>query len=124
MGITLHTGAARDDLDRKIGGLLLRMAVTVQTGMMRRMNTSNQRGANPSPSGGWLHKGTGNAQAGCVYSPTTPAAVAQAGSVRIGFTPNAFYAAYWGLPDTPRRRKSLVDCVEELRPQLAALAGK
>ena len=123
MSVRFRGKEVQVDLAGKVGQVLLRMAILCQTEGKRRMNTSNRKGENPSRPGEWLHKGTGLGQAGLSYHPATPAEVAAQGSVRLGWVANSWYMGYWGLELKANRRKSLVDLVDELRPQLTALAA-
>lgn len=123
MSVEFRGSQVRRELAEQVGRVLLRVAVLVQTAGKQRMNASNQHGRNPSRPGDWLHKGTGHGQAGLTYAPTTPAAIAAAGSVRVGWAAGSWYMGWWGLATTAARRKGLIDLVEELRPQLAALTG-
>lgn len=121
MAVTFRGDEVRQELQQAVGRELLRIALTVQAAGQRKMGTSNQGGAAPSKPGEWLRRGTGHGIGGLVYEPATPAAIAAAGAVRVGWRQNSFYMALWG--DVRKSRKGLIDLVSELRPQLAALQG-
>lgn len=126
----------------RVGGMLLRMGVLVQTEMMRRVSQSagpkrvkrkratvaGRRGSQrtvyttPSKPGEYLRTRTGHLRAGIAYAPTTPQAAAAEGKVRVGYTQAAKYGAFWERRADAQRRKGLIDLVSELAPQLAALA--
>lgn len=123
MAVQSNASQVKADINRQIGLVLLRMAVTVQSEGKKRLNVLNPPPyLTPSKEGEWLRKRTGHGQAGLLYEPTTPEAVGKEGAVRVGWQKNVFYMALWG--DLWRKRKGLLELVEELRPQLAAIGGK
>jgi hypothetical protein len=123
---------------------LLRMAIRLQTYLMEKLNVLSPRksvkrtrntvaGAkgssyqiftDPSKAGEYLKKRTGWAQAHVVIEPTTVAGIAQAGHVRIGWGASAFYGAAWELKPPAQRRKGLLDALDEIKPELMAMARK
>ncbi len=119
---TWNGAAAATFVTNAAGDILLRMAVTLQVHLMQRLNVSNPRPYDtPSAHGEYLRKRTGWLQAHIVYEPATPAAVAKAGHVRIGYGRSAFYGAVFEVRKT---RKGLLDALEEIRPQLSKMGGK
>ncbi len=124
MAVNWRGPAAQAALDDEIGKRLLRMAVTVQTGLMQRMGRHNPPPyKDSSKPGEYLKNRTTYLLKRVMYEPTTAAAVAKEGRVRVGYERGAPYGAIWELKPAAQRRKGLVDAVEELRGQLAKLAG-
>ncbi len=119
MAVSFRGDEVRQELQASIGRELLRIALTVQAAGQRKMGTSNQGGKAPSKPGEWLRRGTGHGVGGLVYEPTTPAAIAAAGAVRVGWRAGSWYMGWWGQ----NGRKSLIGLVGEIRGQLQGLKG-
>lgn len=123
--MTWSGGGAKAGIQAASGGILLRMAVLAQTTLMRKMGRHNPPPYEQSSKPGeYLALRTGWAVARVMYAPTTAEACAAEGRVRVGYEQSAPYPAIWELRDAARRRKGLIDVVEELRPQLQALAKR
>lgn len=128
-------------LEQEIGKVLLRMAVTLQSELRSRIATpagpksvkrkrstiAGPKGSRrtiytqPSRAGEFLHKRTGWLQAHIRYEPTTAAEAGRAGKIRVGYELSAKYGWIWERRSA-QRRKGLMDLVDEMRPQLQAMA--
>jgi hypothetical protein len=119
---TFNNRAAEKFTGEVPGKILMAMAATLQTRIMEKVNVANPRPyLTPSVDGEYLRKRTGWLQAHIVYWPTTADAVGKAGYVRIGYGKSAFYGAIW---EVRKRRKGLLDALDEVRPQLMEMARK
>ena len=115
--------------------VILRMAARLQKHLMEKLNIPNtgvrvkrigRRGSytiypNSSKPGEYLRARTGYLQAHIVVEPTSPTAAAIQGSVRIGYGKSAFYGAIWELKPLAKKRKGLLDALEEIRGELMAM---
>lgn len=122
MPVTSNAAAVKIELAALSGSLLLRLAVTVQTGMMTRLGVHNPPPyANSSKQGEYLRSRTTWLLKHVQYEPTTAAAAAREGRIRVGYGASAAYGAMY---DSAGKRKGLRDAVEEMRGTLQAMAAK
>lgn len=135
-----HGDKVMSDLQRMIGSLLLRVAVTYETEHRKRVskpNTGRRRkrtrdtaaGAkgsqytdypNPSKAGEYMKVRTGFGRGNLTHEPRSAQEVARTGEVRVGFLKPGWYMPYLELY---QRRKGLIDTLRDMQGELNAVAS-
>jgi hypothetical protein len=120
MTIKDHSAEAKADLQKRIGEGLARCAIHFQTQHKIRLNKSN-----PGPDyldsstvGQYPRARTGFGRDGTSYEPTSPAAMAAAGNVRMGYISPAWYM---GFLELFKGRLGLKKTLEDLKDQFVAI---
>ena len=119
MAVNWHGPERNRDMMGAIGNGLARCAVFFQTQHKLRLNKSNPRPYdNSSSPGEYPRARTGFGRNGHVYEPTSPAAMAREGGVRLGYLMNAWYMAYLEIY---KGRLGLVHTLNSIKAQLVSI---
>jgi|SRR5579883_840524 len=117
---TWNGDANLEALKRRAAANLLAAAVFFENAHRQRLGVPNPPPhADSSKPGEYPRLRTGFGQKGLTHYPRTVAEVAKLGYVRVGFVENARYMV---ILEVARDRLGLLRTLEDLRPQLAALA--
>jgi hypothetical protein len=127
MTIKDHSAEAKADLQKRIGEGLARCAIHFQTQHKIRLNKSN-----PGPDyldsstvGQYPRARTGFGRDGTSYEPTSPAAMAAAGNVRMGYILPAWYLAFLEIyKGRLGLKQTLADLGEQFKAILNAVGAK
>lgn len=107
------------ELEAAVGNGLARCAVYFQTQHKLRLNSSNPKPyLNSSKPGEYPKARTGFGRDGHAYEPTSPAAMAAEGAVRLGYLANVWYMAFL---EVYRGRLGLVHTLNSLKSQLVRI---
>jgi len=119
--ITSNVRSAYGDLRKRIGLALAAAAAELVSEHQRRIGVMNPRPyLDSSRPGEYPRKRTGFGQANVFYLPASPAEIAEAGHVDVGYGENAFYMQ--ALVDN-QGRLGIEDTLEEMRPRLEAIVA-
>lgn len=118
MGLTWNGARAQADVERKVGTVLVRTAIEVQSELMKELSK-----AYPPASrvGEFPHYRTLNLRESIVYEPADPAEAGRLGRVRVGYAQKGYYGA---ILELFRGRLGLKAIVERVRGKLAGLGLK
>lgn len=108
---------ALSDIEKRIGQVLLVIAIEVQSEETNSLGRSYPPASKP---GEFPARRTGNLQSSILYEPDSLLAVAKKKLVRIGYAAKAWYG---GDLEVLRARKGLVFVMEKLKGKLEALVG-
>jgi hypothetical protein len=108
------------EIDNAPAELLMRIAAEVQSSLVNELGTMNPPPyVTPSQPGEYPRKRTGFLQSQVVYEPTSKAAIASQGSVRVGYSQNAFYGS---ILEIARKRLGLLATMDSLKGRIEELA--
>jgi hypothetical protein len=119
--ITSNVRGVFGDLRKRLGLALAAAAAELVSEHQRRIGIANPRPyLDSSRPGEYPRKRTGFGQANVFYLPKSPAEIAAAGHVDVGYGENAFYMQ--ALVDN-QGRLGIEDTLEEMRPRLEAIVA-
>lgn len=116
--------AAKLRIENASAEALLRVAAYFWTQHSLRLGKANPRPyLDSSKPGEYPRRRTGAGQSALAFEPTTREAVARTQAIRVGFRQNEPHLLILELrKDVTKRRLGLLKTLDDLRPQLAALA--